>query len=80
MDFKKLDWKQHSHIAMTTYYLNTEVAEVNGKKYYRNSKTRRTNGGYGLGKTEVTYSETLESEDVTEQAIREMMDLAYEKL
>lgn len=79
-DLSQLEWKQHSHISMTTYYLNTEVAEVNGKKFYRHSKTRRTLGGYGLGKTKVTYSETLESKNETEQAIRKMMELAYKNL
>ena len=79
MDFEKLEWKQHSHISMETYYLNTAVAEVNGKKFYRHAKTKRTDGGYGVGETKVTYSETLESADVTEQAVRNMMKLAYEK-
>lgn len=53
--------------------------EINGKKFYRHSKTRRTEGGFGLGKTKITYSETLESEDITEQAVRKMMELAYKK-
>ena len=78
MDFEKLKWEQHSHITMATYYLNTEVVVVNGKKFYRHAKTRRTEGGFGVGKTKVTYSETLESADVTEQAVRNMMKLAFD--
>lgn len=78
-ELENLKWEQHSHISMETYYLNTEVAEVNGKKLYKHTKTRRTKGGFGLGKSKVTYSETLDSEDLTLQAMRNLMELAYNK-
>ncbi len=79
MHFDKLKWKQHSHISMGTYYLNTEITEVNGKKFYRHTKTHRTDGGHGVGSSKVTYSETLESADITLNAVRKMMELAYQK-
>ena len=76
-ELSKIPWKQHSHISMEKYYLNTEVAEINGKKIYRHVKTRRTEGGYGLGSSKVTYSETLQSKDLTLNAVRELIEKAY---
>ncbi len=78
--FDKIKWKQHSHISMETYYLNTEIGEINGKTIYRHVKTNRTHGGYRLGKSKVTYSETMKSKDLTEQAVINMINLAKKQL
>ena len=78
--FDQLEWKQHSHLSMTKYYLNTEVAEHNGKKYYRHSKTFRSKDGFGLGSTKVTYSETMDSPDLTEQSLRYLIQKVHDQL
>lgn len=79
IEFEKLQWAQHSHVTMATYYLNTQVTELAGKKYYRHTRTQRTEAGMGMGSSKVTYSETLESEDLTEKALWNLIEVASKK-
>lgn len=80
IQFDKLLWTWHSHISMSSYYLTTEVADVSGKKYYRHTRTQRTIGANGLGSSKVTYSESLESEDLTEDSVRKLIALTWQKI
>ncbi len=80
MKLEKIKWEQHSHQSHTSYYLNTEVGEINGEKIYRHVRTNRIHGGFGIGKSKTTYSKTLQSKDLTEQAVIKMIELAKKSI
>ena len=75
-NFENLKWEHHSRIVMETYYLITDVTILNNKPFYRHTKITRTANGYGVGKSSVKYSKTLESKDITENAVRKLMEIA----
>ena len=74
-DLKEIGWKFHSHISMINQYLRSEFTIIDTKKYYKHLTTRRTKGGMDVGKCKVTYSETLESPDLTEDEFLELINL-----
>lgn len=79
LDFENLEWKRHSHVSFEGFYITTSVAEVGGKIFYRHTKTRRTHGGFGVGPSKTTYSESLYSRDMPFPEIKKIMELAYKK-
>ena len=79
MKISDIKFRQHSHMSFTNSYLNTEVGEYEGETIYRHTHTRRTDGGYGIGKSKVTYSKTLKSDDVKESEILEILQNAINK-
>ena len=80
MKISDIEFKQHSHMSFEHSYLNTEVGEYNGKKIYKHTHIRKTDFGYGVGKSKVTYSETLKSKDIGETEILEILQNAVNNL
>jgi hypothetical protein len=79
-DLSNVQWKQHSHVSFDNCYISSEVGEINGKTIYRHSRTRRSIDGFPVGKSKITYSETMESKDLTEQAVINMINLVCKQL
>lgn len=79
IDLSKVNWQFCSHVSYDTCVIRTDKGEVNGKTIYRHMRTNKTKHG-DFGNTKVTYSETIDSRDLTEEKIIEkMIKLAYNK-
>ena len=51
-----MTFKSGYHIAFTTHYENNEYYDTkSGLRIWRVTKTRRTNGGYDLGKSKIQF-------------------------
>ena len=77
MDLSKLEWKYVSHVTYGNCYIRSEVSEVDGTKIYKHITTRRNKAGMPVGTSKITYSETMQSEDLHEEFVIKLMEKNY---
>lgn len=72
------EWEKVSHVAYSTCYITSYKATINGKIWYKHATVKRTPSGRVSNKPgKITYSETMDSPDVSiSKVVNKMIALA----